>query len=96
MAKIQIGTDFSDREVDEIVTFLGCLTGMLPEGFECAPVLPADRTDSPVSAPNRFRQARPLGNGRYPMKKWVGRHFQISHAPPQGKKCPWSHPCLDS
>ncbi len=41
------------QEGREIVTCLGCLTGMLPAGFECAPVLPAGGSDSPVSAPIR-------------------------------------------
>ena len=37
MAKVQLDVDLSDPDVDEIVTFLGSLTGSLPEGFEqCA------------------------------------------------------------
>jgi cytochrome c peroxidase len=41
MAKVQLDTDLSDTDVNEIVTFLGSLTGAVPEGFERAPVLPA-------------------------------------------------------
>ena len=41
MAKVQLDADLSDTEVNEIVTFLGSLTGALPAGFERAPVLPA-------------------------------------------------------
>jgi len=41
MAKVQLDADLSDSEVNDIVTFLGSLTGALPPGFERAPVLPA-------------------------------------------------------
>jgi cytochrome c peroxidase len=41
MATVQLGADLSDSDVNEIVTFLGSLTGAIPEGFEQAPVLPA-------------------------------------------------------
>ena len=41
MATVQLGTKLTDREVSDIVTFLGSLTGPLPEGFANAPVLPA-------------------------------------------------------
>ncbi len=41
------------QEGREIVTCLGCMTDMLPDGFERAPVLPASGSDSAVSAPNR-------------------------------------------
>jgi cytochrome c peroxidase len=41
MAKVQLDTDLSGPEVDELVAFLGSLTGTLPEGFASAPVLPA-------------------------------------------------------
>ena len=41
MATVQVGIDLSDSDVAEIVTFLGSLTGTIPEGFERAPVLPA-------------------------------------------------------
>ena len=41
MASVQLGTKLSDRDVADIVTFLGSLTGTLPEGFANAPVLPA-------------------------------------------------------
>ncbi|MBV8231422.1 MAG: c-type cytochrome [Planctomycetaceae bacterium] len=55
MAKVQLDADLSDPEVDEIVTFLGSLTGTLPEGFERAPVLPAGGFGPPSSAPSRSR-----------------------------------------
>jgi cytochrome c peroxidase len=41
MAKVQLGKTLSERDVDEIVAFLGSLTGRLPENFEIVPVLPA-------------------------------------------------------
>jgi cytochrome c peroxidase len=40
MAKVQLDIDLGDAEVEQIVTFLGSLTGSVPEGFERAPVLP--------------------------------------------------------
>jgi cytochrome c peroxidase len=55
MAKVQLDADLSDPEVDEIVTFLGSLTGTLPEGFARAPVLPAGGFGPPSSAPSRSR-----------------------------------------
>jgi cytochrome c peroxidase len=50
MAKVQLDVDLSDSKVDEIVAFLGSLTGSLPEGFERAPVLPPGGFGSPVSS----------------------------------------------
>jgi cytochrome c peroxidase len=41
MGKVQLGTELSDEEVRDIVSFLGSLTGTLPENFASAPVLPA-------------------------------------------------------
>jgi len=41
MATVQLGTKLSDEEARDIVTFLGSLTGPLPEEFANAPVLPA-------------------------------------------------------
>ena len=41
MGTVQLGTALSGAEVKEIVTFLGSLTGKLPENFATAPVLPA-------------------------------------------------------
>jgi cytochrome c peroxidase len=55
MAKVQLGTDLSNAEVDDIVTFLGSLTGTLPEGFERAPILPAGGFGPPSSVPARSR-----------------------------------------
>jgi cytochrome c peroxidase len=52
MAKVQLDVDLSDPEVVDIVTFLGSLTGTLPEGFERAPVLPAGGFGPPTSAPS--------------------------------------------
>jgi cytochrome c peroxidase len=40
MARVQLGVTLPDAEVDEIVAFLGTLTGPLPEGFATAPTLP--------------------------------------------------------
>jgi cytochrome c peroxidase len=53
MAKVQLDADLSDSDVDEIVTFLGSLTGTMPEGFERAPILPAGGFRSPSSAPSQ-------------------------------------------
>jgi cytochrome c peroxidase len=50
MAKVQLDTDLSRPEVDEIVVFLNALTGTLPEGFERAPVLPPAGFDTPSPA----------------------------------------------
>ncbi|SIN68443.1 cytochrome c peroxidase [Singulisphaera sp. GP187] len=41
MAKVQLDIELSDPEVESLVTFLGSLTGTIPESFERAPVLPA-------------------------------------------------------
>jgi cytochrome c peroxidase len=43
MARVQLGASPSDKEVQDIVAFLGSLTGPLPESFARAPVLPAER-----------------------------------------------------
>jgi cytochrome c peroxidase len=53
MAKVQLDVDLSNAEVDEIVTFLGSLTGTLPEGFERAPVLPAGGFGPPTPSLSR-------------------------------------------
>ncbi len=49
MATVQIGIDLSDSDVAEIVTFLGSLTGTVPEGFDRAPLLPAGGFGAPAS-----------------------------------------------
>jgi cytochrome c peroxidase len=41
MGKVQLGTDISEKDLKDIVEFLGSLTGKLPEDFANAPVLPA-------------------------------------------------------
>lgn len=41
MAKVQLGKALSDQETNQIVAFLGSLTGKLPQNFANAPVLPA-------------------------------------------------------
>jgi cytochrome c peroxidase len=56
MAKVQLDADLSGPEVDEIVTFLGSLTGTLPEGFERAPALPPGGFGPPASAPTGSRK----------------------------------------
>jgi cytochrome c peroxidase len=53
MAKVQLDTDLADAEIDQIVTFLGSLTGSLPEGFERAPVLPPGGFGQPSSDSSR-------------------------------------------
>ncbi len=41
MAKVQLDKTLTDREIASIVTFLGSLTGRLPDKFADTPVLPA-------------------------------------------------------
>ncbi len=43
MAKVQLGATPGDKEVQDIVAFLGSLTGPLPANYATAPVLPAER-----------------------------------------------------
>jgi cytochrome c peroxidase len=43
MAKVQLGVAVDDKAVQDIVAFLGSLTGPLPENYVTAPVLPAER-----------------------------------------------------
>src|SRR5262249_50947352 len=43
MARVQLGAAPSDKDVQDIVAFLGSLTGPVPENFATAPVLPAQR-----------------------------------------------------
>jgi cytochrome c peroxidase len=50
MAKVQIGSDLSDPEVEAIVAFLGSLTGSQPADFERAPLLPAGGFVPPAAA----------------------------------------------
>jgi len=40
MAKVQLGKSLSDQDTNAIVTFLGSLTGKVPQNFAEAPVLP--------------------------------------------------------
>jgi len=40
MGRVQLGVTLDDAEIAEIVTFLGALTGALPENFVAAPALP--------------------------------------------------------
>lgn len=40
MAKVQLGTTLVQADIDDIVAFLGSLTGTLPTGFADAPTLP--------------------------------------------------------
>ena len=50
MAKVQLDTDLADSEIDEIVTFLKCLTGKIPEEFDASrPVLPPGGFEPPSS-----------------------------------------------
>lgn len=41
MAKVQLGQELTDAQVQGIIAFLGSLTGKLPADFQQAPVLPA-------------------------------------------------------
>jgi cytochrome c peroxidase len=43
MARVQLGAAPGDKEVEDIVAFLGSLTGPLPANYATAPVLPAER-----------------------------------------------------
>ena len=51
MAKVQLDTDLTDPEVDEIVTFLGSLTGRLPEGIRSCACAPGRRLRTAVFGP---------------------------------------------
>jgi cytochrome c peroxidase len=42
MARVQLGVMLGDREARDIVTFLGSLTGPVPEGLATSPVLPPE------------------------------------------------------
>jgi cytochrome c peroxidase len=42
MARVQFGATLGDKEVSDIVAFLGSLTGPLPKGFATSPVLPPE------------------------------------------------------
>jgi cytochrome c peroxidase len=42
MARVQLGATLGDKEVSDIVAFLGSLTGPLPKGFATSPVLPPE------------------------------------------------------
>ncbi|WP_020465476.1 hypothetical protein [Singulisphaera acidiphila] len=54
MAQVQLNAKLSDSEVESLVTFLGSLTGTIPESFERAPVLPADGfAPNPSASPSR-------------------------------------------
>jgi cytochrome c peroxidase len=50
MARVQLGKNMSDEETAAIGTFLKSLTGILPEDFARAPVLPATGFSSPPLA----------------------------------------------
>ena len=43
MAKVQLGAAVNDKAVQDIVAFLGSLTGPLPANYATAPALPAER-----------------------------------------------------
>jgi cytochrome c peroxidase len=43
MARVQLGAAPGDKEVQDIVAFLGSLTGPLPANYATAPTLPAER-----------------------------------------------------
>jgi cytochrome c peroxidase len=43
MARVQLGASPTDKEVQDIVTFLGSLTGPVPANYATVPALPAER-----------------------------------------------------
>lgn len=47
MGKTQLGKDLKPEEIDQIVSFLGSLTGELPEAARTLPTLPASQPDTP-------------------------------------------------
>jgi cytochrome c peroxidase len=49
MAKVQLGTEISEHDANDVVAFLGCLTGKLPENFANAPILPPAAFNSKFS-----------------------------------------------
>jgi cytochrome c peroxidase len=48
MAKLQVGSELSEKEAKAIVSFLGSLTGTMPDNFANAPVLPSASFGSPT------------------------------------------------
>ena len=46
MAKVQLGKDFTAQDIADIVSFLGSLTGTLPDNFRGLPVLPPSAFES--------------------------------------------------
>jgi cytochrome c peroxidase len=49
MAKVQLGRELSDQEVNDLMAFLNSLTGELPQDFATEPVLAPQAF--PVTAP---------------------------------------------
>lgn len=41
MAKVQLGKDLTNEEIDSIVAFLNALSGNLPKNFREPPILPS-------------------------------------------------------
>jgi cytochrome c peroxidase len=54
MAKVQLGNDLAERDIADIVSFLGSLTGTMPDNFRELPVLP----------PSAFESARDQTTGQ--------------------------------
>jgi hypothetical protein len=52
MGKLELGADLTDAQTADIVSFLGSLTGRVPDALLTAPILPSTQGfDSP--SPNR-------------------------------------------
>jgi cytochrome c peroxidase len=49
MAKVQLQKELTKQERDDIVAFLGSLTGKLPPSFAESPILPASGFLEPVT-----------------------------------------------
>jgi cytochrome c peroxidase len=54
IAKVQLGNDLAERDIADIVSFLGSLTGTMPDNFRELPVLP----------PSAFKSARDQTTGQ--------------------------------
>ena len=84
MAKVQLDADLSDTDVNEIVTFLGSLTGALPEGFERAPVLPAAGFAPMNNVPD---PTLPANNCRRSSSSWIPQGYGHSIENVGTKQC---------
>jgi cytochrome c peroxidase len=60
MARVQLGKQLKGGEVEQIVAFLGSLTGALPKDFANAPILPAGAFRPPAPPATAASTAQPI------------------------------------